>query len=322
MRLPSTCSARSCHDSRCRKRADFPHAGLFEHSRACIERGARRADVVYQDHDRPFEPAFLHWRWGPTPAPQRGCRAGGPGMAGGAPEVNRKSSTDVSVTARGRKFSLRPRSAVTAEGRADWHAQVAREVGGLVESALSPPRRVERHRNRPIGARQHIGAADAHQFGQRLSQCSPPFIFERVHDRAQRAVVLADGTRAIHLPVAAPAARTSRQRHADRPPGRQRIAAAVADRRCQRKNRSPAGRTDRPRRRMFEKLPAGRAGGREKDGEDGVGDTPKCRNAGMHECKNARTGLCASVHSCILALLHQPAEISIRSAFPHRRSRP
>ena len=251
MRSPPTCSARWRHDSRCRKRAHFHYAGLLEHPRARIERRACRADVVYQDHDRPFE------------------------IAAGAPEGNRKSSADVRVAASGRKFSLRPGSAVTAEGRADWHAQVAREVGGLIESALSPPRRVERHRNRPIGAGQHVGAADAHQFGQRPRQRSSPFVFERVHDRAQRAVVCADGTRAIHLAVAAAATRAPRQGHADRPPGRQRIAAAVAHGRCKRKNRSPAGRTDRPRRRMFEQFPAGCAGGCEKDGEDGVCKNPQ-----------------------------------------------
>jgi hypothetical protein len=125
-----------------------------------------------------------------------------------------------------------------------------------------------------------------------------------VHDRAQRAVVPADSPRAIHLPVAAPAARASRQRHADRPPGRQRIAAPVAHGRCERKNRSPARRTDWPRRRMFEQLPAGCAGGCEKDGEDGVCKNPQGRRQGAK------------------GRADYPPEISIRSAFPHRRSRP
>jgi len=208
------------------------------------------------------------------------------------------------MTLRRGKPGLHPGRSRPAKRLPNRYADVARQIRGLIEPALAPPRRVKRHRNRPVGARQHVRAAEAHQFGQRLRQRSPSFVFERVHDRAQRAVICADGTRAIHPAGATPAAGASRQRHADRPPGRQRIAAAIADGRGERKNRSPARWTDRPHRRAFEKLPAGGAARREKDGEDGVGDWTECTNAGMHECQIARMHGPAVVHWCISAFLH------------------
>ena len=225
------------------------------------------------------------------------------------PSCQREGAADVTVTTRGRKPGLRPGGTVTAKGPADRHAQMAREVGGLIEPALAPPRRVERHRNRPVGARQHVGAADAHQFGQRPRQRSPSFVFQRVHDRAQRAVVPADGARAIHLAGAAPAAGTSRQRNADRPPGRQRIAAAVAD-------GGVSGRIDR-----------------QQDSQTGpdVGCSRSCPQAAQDGARRTERTESAELKGRAAWRADEqtgkgnrttPGGISIRSAFPHRRSRP
>ena len=133
------CSARWRHDSRCRKRAHFPHAGGFlQHARARIERGTRRADVVDQHHNRSFQPA------GASPTFER----------------DRKSSTHVPVTLRGRQPGLRGGGSVAAKGVPDRHTEMARQVGGLIESALAPSREMKRDRNRPVGAHQHVRAAD------------------------------------------------------------------------------------------------------------------------------------------------------------------
>jgi hypothetical protein len=107
-----------------------------------------------------------------------------------------------------------------------------------------------------------------------------------VHDRAQRAVVPADGARAIHVAVDAPAARASRERHADRSPGRQRIAATVAHGRCERKNRSPAGRTDRPRRRHSSSCPQAAQDGARRTG---MRESPKTRKTEGRGSRTDRT---------------------------------
>jgi hypothetical protein len=145
-----------------------------------------------------------------------------------------------------------------------------------------------------------------------------------VHDTPERTVVRPDGARAIHMAAATAASRTSRQRNADRPPGRQRVAAAIADRRGQRKNRAPAGFTDRPPGEMFEQLPAGGAGGREKDGQDRIGCSQNCRFQ-TADCRlNCRSKSRLNYRlSCRSGGgWSQPAWISMRSAFPHRRSSP
>src|SRR5207244_2838132 len=106
---------------------------------------------------------------------------------------------------------------------------------------------------------------------------SPAFVLECIDDRAQRSVVRADGAGAIDVTGAAAAARTLREREADRAPGGQRISTAIAERRRQRKNRAPAGVADGTARRTIEEAVAGRARWSENDAQKRVACHAKCR---------------------------------------------
>lgn len=66
-----------------------------------------------------------------------------------------------------------------------------REVGGLVESAAQSPADVKGHRDHAIGVLQGVDAARAHAQRQGARQRTPPFVFERVDDLAERALVSA-----------------------------------------------------------------------------------------------------------------------------------
>ncbi len=98
-------------------------------------------------------------------------------------------------------------SRAAAERRTDRQPDVPREIGRLVESAVSAPRRVQRNGNGAVCARQDAGAALAHQRAERTRQRSASVVLQRVDDRAQRAVVLADRPRAIDRRASAAAAR-------------------------------------------------------------------------------------------------------------------
>jgi len=113
---------------------------------------------------------------------------------------------------------------------------MARQIRGLIEAALAKPGSVERHRDEHVGAPDQIRATLPHQPGKRPRQRAAAFVFQGVNDRAQRAVVFTDCTRPLHMPGGAAAARALRERHADRAPRGQRIAARVAQRRCERKD--------------------------------------------------------------------------------------
>lgn len=91
-----------------------------------------------------------------------------------------------------------------------------------------------------------------------------------MENRAQGAVVCADGARAVHVASAAPAAGTERGWDAGGPPRGQRIAAAITQRGRERKNRSPTAFAHGPKRGAFKKLAAGSAGRSEENGEDGI----------------------------------------------------
>jgi len=51
----------------------------------------------------------------------------------------------------------------TTERMDDGQADVPREIGGLIEPALAPPRRVQGHGHGSLGTRQHQVAAGLHQ---------------------------------------------------------------------------------------------------------------------------------------------------------------
>jgi len=186
--------------------------------------------------------------------------------------------THVAVSPRGGQAGLRRRRAHAPQRMASRQADVAREIGGLVEAALAAPRWMERNRNRAAGAVEHVGAARLHQCRERPRERSAAFVLEGVNHGAQRAVVRADRAGTIDGAIRAPAARTPRQRQADRAPRRQRIAAAIAQRRREREDRSPAAIADRSVCGMVERVAARRARRREHDAEDGVRDGLQTRN--------------------------------------------
>jgi hypothetical protein len=152
----------------------------------------------------------------------------------------------------------------------DRQVQVAREVGRLVESAGAPARAVEWHRHgapRPVEQR---AASLAHQPGERLRQRSSSVVFERMDNGAQRAGVFPDRPCVIDGVPGASAADADGVIDRGRTPGRQWIAASVADGRRDRQDRGPAGRADRTVERSVEQVAARRARRREDDGENGV----------------------------------------------------
>jgi hypothetical protein len=91
-----------------------------------------------------------------------------------------------------------------------------------------------------------------------------------VHDCTQCAVISADGTRPGDAPPRTAAARTAGQRHADRSPRGQRVAADIAEGRREWKDGPPAGSAYGTARGMSEQLAARRTHRRQNDGQDGV----------------------------------------------------
>jgi len=224
-----------------------PHFGdsrRLQHARTCVQRRACRADIVDEQDTRSHE-----------------CRC-------------RRSDCErvahVSVTPAGGQTCLRGSRPHATERCDDRDVHLTREIRGLVEPAVPPAGRMERHRYHARGAGQGVGSPLAHQSAQRAGERSPSFIFERVYDRAQRRVVRADGSRAVDRPAPSPAPGAASLRHAHGTPCRQRVAAAIAQRWSERHNRSPASFAHRPTSGMNERPVAGGASGREDDGKDGV----------------------------------------------------
>ena len=237
---------RSRHDSCGRKSAHFRDPAFLECARARFERGPRRAHIIDEHHDSSSE------------------RPGGP--------RRNKGAAHVAVAAASRQAGLRRRRADAPKSRADRDAQLPREIGGLIEAPFPSPRRVERHRDGGVDAFQKIPASIAHQRGQRAGKRSPSVVLQRVDDGPERPFVGADRAGPIDVAADAPATRAPRQGHADRSPRRQRIAAAIAQRRGQRENRKPAPRTHRPVCRAIERRVARCARGREQNGQQGIAE--------------------------------------------------
>ncbi len=249
-----TCSTPCSHDSCGRKRAHFANTTRLQDPRARVQRRARRAHIVHQHHNR---------------APERRRMAG---RLECAPHV---------ATAFGSGQSgLCPRGPHAPQGGADGQSEPARQVGRLVEPALATPRRMKRHRHDRAGAVQEIGASFAHQSRERAGQRSTPVVLEREDDGTERAIVVANRAHPIERPVDAPATHAAVAGRRRRPlsPRTKWIAAKVAARRCEWKNRTPAGRAHGAGRRAIEQYPAGRAHRREDDREQRVKDgAPRAR---------------------------------------------
>ncbi len=169
-------------------------------------------------------------------------------------------------------------------GRADspkearhGQAQMPGEIGGLVETALTPSRWVQGNRHDGVGTVENPRAAFAHTRSERACDRSPRVVLQRVDDGSESAVVLADRTPSRDPARHSPASRATSGGQTDR--ARQRIAADLAKRRRERLDRSPALGADRSARRFVQRFAARRAGRCQQDGEQAVKKCPNARRA-------------------------------------------
>ena len=149
-----------------------------------------------------------------------------------------------------------------------------------------------------VGASEDLRAAQSHEGGQLTRERSSSVVLQRVNDGAERAFVCTDGSRSCHGARETSASRTPAWSGVIQEPGRQRIAADVAERRCERKNRAPARSADRAFSRSLERTLTDGAGRGENNSEQ-----------------------------CVQIAAHGSSEgyvsgTSMRSALPHSRSRP
>lgn len=228
------------------------------------------------------------------------------------------------------KLDLRSGRADATERLQDRQPEAACEIRGLIEATLPATTRMERDGNHGVGVAQEVGARDPHARGERAPNRSPPLVFERVDNLAQRAVVEADRAPAIDRAAPTPAADAPRRggdastglsialslskgdastglsialslsKRDDRAPRRQRIAARFAERRRDRADGLPAGGADRTGGWTIEETCAAGAGRSEKNGDQRV--------------EGGRAD--ATVHE-----RDQPGS-AIGSALPQSRSRP
>jgi hypothetical protein len=169
------------HDSGRRKRSYFGHTTLLQHPRARVERRAGGAHIVHQHDNGSGERARV----------SRG----------------RERVADVSVTPRCGKAGLRGRRAKALQRLKDRETERSCEVGGLIESALAAPGRMERDRYGMRRGCQDVRPALAHQRAEGAGQRAATVVFQRVDDGAKRAVVRADRAGAIDTRSKAPASR-------------------------------------------------------------------------------------------------------------------
>ena len=139
-----------------------------------------------------------------------------------------------------RQVDLRARPPPAPQGLADRQPEVPRQFRRLVEPPRAPAPPVERHRHHAVGPGQHVGPVPAHQRGQGRRDRAAPLVLERVDDRAQRPLVRADRAPAADRARSAPAAGADAGPEAHASPGRQGVAADVAQRGRQRPDGGPA----------------------------------------------------------------------------------
>jgi len=132
-----------------------------------------------------------------------------------------------------RQLDLRPRRSSPDERADDWRTKMTRDLARLIETPLTLAAPMQRHRHEAVDFCQDIAAAQAHVCGKRFRKRQPAGILERVDDVAQRPLVFPNRPRACD-------GRTPGAMRIEGLRPRQRISASVANRRCDRPNRSPA----------------------------------------------------------------------------------
>src|SRR5262249_14924314 len=154
--------------------------------------------------------------------------------------ARRKCALHIAVAFTLRQVCLRQRSTCTPERGDDRQADVMCEVFRLIESAFTSSRRVKRHRYRHVRIRQNAGTPCLHQGPERFGKRRSALVLQCVNNRWKRSIVKADAARRVDGAGSPPTARASGERNADLAPRRQRIAAKVAQRWREWKNRVPA----------------------------------------------------------------------------------
>lgn len=238
-----TSSRRSRHDSCRGNRSDVGRTSSLQHARAGFECRASRAHVVYE-HD-PKAPDVCP-----------------PGRAKGA--------ADVRVTLRRRQVGLRRCRPNAAKQTPHRHADRRGNFLRLIEAAPSPSPGVERHGHEHVRGFEHAAAMAPHEMPERYGDRSAAVVFQGVQDRAQGAVVRADGRAGRERGRPPPAPHTERSFETDDTPGLERIAAACAQGRRERRYLRPAAGADGTARGFFKAPLAGGARGREEHGDEAV----------------------------------------------------
>lgn len=200
-------------DSGCCERSDFPHAALFQHAGTSLQRRSCRAHVVHDDNAQAAE-------WSSSPRED-------------------ECLTNVGAPVIGRQACLRPGVAPAFENTPYRKAETARELLGLVEAPAPLPAPVQRNWNDEVRAAEERTSMPEKQVAQWSGNRSPAVVFERVHHRAQRALVVANRPARGDVRPPYPAQLTTIS-PVDGPPREQRIRADAADGRLQRANPVPA----------------------------------------------------------------------------------
>lgn len=199
---------RCCHGSSNRKRPNRPDPAQTQRPAAGLQRRARRHHVV-DEHD--------------AAVAQQASRAAD---ARERPQAERFAH--VARAPRGRQARLRRAVPDPAKHAPHRQPELAGQIVGLIESAAQGTTRMEWHGHHRIGAAEHIAAGLPHQPGERRRQRPPLLVPEDVKDLAQGAFVTPGASRQVEVRRPAPAARAERT---GRPPRRQGVSAANAERR-------------------------------------------------------------------------------------------
>jgi hypothetical protein len=129
---------------------------------------------------------------------------------------------------------------------------------------------MEGHRHDEVGSRQDGIAVLRQQRSQAAGHGSTSIVFERVHDRAQRTIVIANRPAMTDLMLRLPAPRTRIGRSGDDAPRSERVSADVAERRSEWADAVPAALTDRAAGRLVQGLVTRGAEWSQKKGEQSV----------------------------------------------------
>ena len=239
-RLPSSRDCQSCADG-----ADVARPGAAEHRRARFHGRARRNHVVHDHH-------------GPA-VDRRTARS--------PMEGQREGVIERAQAAGARERDLPAGMALATECPQDGYAEVRREIVRLVEPAPVPPQCVQRDGHGDVGAAEPVAGDTQDELRQGPRKRPAPFVLEGMDDLAERAGVQARRApgrrRAAGSPAVSAHARSGVA-------GAESHPTALADRRLDAVDSMPAAPADDPAGGAFQRVVAGSATRRPRDGQDRI----------------------------------------------------